>query len=110
MHQDPEPGAFDRFVKRHKLALIAGAVVIVLIAMSDNEEASAPGVQPFGGAGQPVAAAPSSEPGFDMEGWRREQRRDDIEQRERVDTIREVERCYDPETGTTVEVSIHTGC
>ena len=48
--------------------------------------------------------------GFDMDRWREEQRRDDRQQRDRIDTIREVERCYDPETGTVYEVSIHVGC
>lgn len=48
--------------------------------------------------------------GFDMDRWREEQRRDDRQQRDRIDTIREVERCYDPETGVTYEVSIHVGC
>lgn len=48
--------------------------------------------------------------GFDMDRWREDQRRDDIDQRERIDQIREVERCYDPETGRSYEVSIHIGC
>lgn len=48
--------------------------------------------------------------GFDMEEWRRRQQQDDAEQRRRIDTIREVERCYDPETGRVYEVSIHVGC
>lgn len=48
--------------------------------------------------------------GVDMDRWREEQRRDDEAQRRRIETIRETERCYDPETGTTVEVSIHVGC
>jgi len=48
--------------------------------------------------------------GFDMDRWREEQRRDDEAQRRRIEAIREVERCYDPETGRTYEVSIHVGC
>lgn len=48
--------------------------------------------------------------GFDMDRWREDQRRDDGVQRDRIDAIREVERCYDPETGRTYEVSIHVGC
>ena len=48
--------------------------------------------------------------GFDMDRWREDQRRDDGDQRDRIDQIREVERCYDPETGRTYEVSIHVGC
>jgi hypothetical protein len=48
--------------------------------------------------------------GFDMDRWREDQRRDDEAQRRRIETIREVERCYDPETGRTYEVSIHVGC
>ncbi len=48
--------------------------------------------------------------GFDMDRWREDQRRDDEAQRRRIDSIREVERCYDPETGRTYEVSIHVGC
>ncbi|MCR6643762.1 MAG: hypothetical protein NVV62_04185 [Terricaulis sp.] len=39
--------------------------------------------------------------GFDMDQWRRDQARDDRQQRDRIDSIREVERCYDPETGRT---------
>lgn len=34
----------------------------------------------------------------------------DPAQRRRIDGIREVERCYDPETGVVYEVSIHVGC
>jgi hypothetical protein len=48
--------------------------------------------------------------GVDMDEWRRKGAIDDGQQRDRIDTIREVERCYDPETGTTREVSIHVGC
>lgn len=48
--------------------------------------------------------------GFDMDRWREDQRRDDGVQRDRIDAIREVERCYDPETGRSYEVSIHVGC
>jgi hypothetical protein len=48
--------------------------------------------------------------GFDMDRWREDQREGDIDQRERIDRIYEVERCYDPETGQTYEVSIHVGC
>lgn len=61
------------------------------------------GVRVSGGGG-------SGGGGFDMDRWREDQRRDDIDQRERIDAIREVERCYDPETGRSYEVSIHVGC
>lgn len=60
--------------------------------------------------GGPVARGGGGGGGFDMDQWRRDQRRDDRAQRDRIDAIREVERCYDPETGTVVEVSIHVGC
>lgn len=59
------------------------------------------------------SAGPRGEPGpgVDMDRWRREQERDHRRNREFIDTvIREVERCYDPETGRTYEVSIHIGC
>lgn len=48
--------------------------------------------------------------GVDMDRWREDQRRDDEAQRRRIDTIREVERCYDPETGRTYEVPSSLGC
>ena len=48
--------------------------------------------------------------GVDMDRWREDQRRDDEAQRRRIETIRETERCYDPETGRSYEVSIHVGC
>ncbi len=100
------------FVRKHPLMVAAGAVVLLFIAFNDGGE-SAPGQMPQQPGGMPVVTADSgggSGGGFDMERWRDEQRRDDIEQRDRIDSIREVERCYDSSTGETVEVSIHVGC
>jgi hypothetical protein len=52
----------------------------------------------------------SGNPGFDMDRWREDQRRDDIDQRRRVDGIREEEECVDPDTGRRYRVSVHVGC
>jgi hypothetical protein len=108
----PNSGDLQRFVKKHKMALIAGALVLVLIASGGEDPGAQTGsVQPFdGGAAPPIASTTTGEPGVDMDAWERENRRDDQAQEKRVDTIREVERCYDPATGGTVEVSIHVGC
>lgn len=50
------------------------------------------------------------QPGFDMEGWRRDQDRDDEVQRRRVDRIYDRERCVNPETGEEYYVSTSVGC
>jgi hypothetical protein len=64
-----------------------------------------------GPSSRPGSTRPSSPGGgFDMDEWRRGQARDDEAQRQRVETIRETQRCRDPETGATYEVSIHAGC
>ncbi len=52
----------------------------------------------------------SGNPGFDMDRWREDQRRDDIDQRRRIEGIREEEECVDPDTGRRYRVSIHVGC
>jgi hypothetical protein len=109
----PNREEIEAFAKKHKVALIVGAVVIALMMMSEGGGGSytaenGPGPAPVydGGGG----GGTDSGGGFDMDRWREEQRRDDRAQRDRIDSIREVESCYDPETGTTVEVSIHVGC
>ncbi len=67
-----------------------------------------------GGGGQsgggPVAGGGSpSDGGVDMDQWRRDQERSDREQRNRIDAIREEERCRRSD-GSNEVVSIHTGC
>jgi len=76
----------------------------VLTRPTDRSGRGGGGVRVARGGGTPGGG------GFDMDRWREEQREGDIDQRERIDRIYEVERCYDPETGQTYEVSIHTGC
>lgn len=120
------------FVKKHKIALAIGAIILAMLAMSDGGgtqmtgggDSGGPvydggGGGGGGGSGGPVygGGGGSSAPvydggggGVDMDQWREDQRRGDIEQRERIDSIREVERCYDPDTGRSYEVSIHVGC
>jgi hypothetical protein len=63
-----------------------------------------------GGSSSGGSSSGGTDPGFDMGGWRRDQRRDDKEQERRVDGIREEEECVDPETGRRYTVSIHVGC
>ena len=58
------------------------------------------GYPPAGGSGG--GSGGGSE--FDMDEWREQQERDDERQRQEIDVIREVERCYNPETGEVVEV------
>ena len=110
----PSREQIEAFVKKHKVALAIGAVVIILMALADG------GGDTNAGGGAPSPPAPiyveggggggDDGGGFDMDRWREEQRRDDRAQRDRIDSIREVERCYDPDTGEVVEVSIHVGC
>jgi hypothetical protein len=58
----------------------------------------------------PVGVSPAAgDGGVDMDEWRRRQAQDDIEQRQRIDTIREEERCRNAD-GTEDTVSIHSGC
>jgi hypothetical protein len=117
MEKLPSREEIEVFVKKHKIALAIGAVILAMMAMNDGG-----GTQMTGGGGSdaPVydGGGGSSAPvydgggggGVDMDQWREDQRRDDIEQRDRIDSIREVERCYDPDTGRSYEVSIHVGC
>lgn len=109
---------WKEWVSQNKVALAIGvAVVLVVSAMTSGEETQRQG-QPYQG-GQPMGDYPDqpmpySDGGgdgeFDMDEWRREQRRDDRRQQEEIDVIREVERCYDPETGEVIEVPISVGC
>lgn len=102
----------EAFMKKHKVAILVGVAVAALMTFMDR--GSDQMVADGGGYQAPVYDSGGSGAGgdgtVDMEQWREEQRRDDRMQRDRIDSIREVERCYDPETGTTYEVSIHTGC
>lgn len=78
----------------------------VLTRPADRSGSGGGGVRVAGGGG----GGSGGGGGVDMDRWREDQRRGDIDQRERIDRIYEVERCYDPETGRTYEVSIHVGC
>ena len=107
--------SWKAFARKNRLLLIAGGVLLVLFAMNDEGQGtySQPSAQPAGDPTvMPVDMGGGGGAGgdFDMDGWREDQRRGDIEQRDRIDAIREVERCYDPNTGETIEVSIHAGC
>ena len=67
------------------------------------------GVVPAGVPAVDPGVTGGGDSGVDMDAWRRRQAQDDIEQRQRVDTIREEERCRNSD-GTEDTVSIHTGC
>lgn len=86
----------DRWVawaKQHKLALGVGSAVLLLLAANEGGEQAT--TDPIGFTDGGVATGPDTSPGFDKPAWDRAQRRDDLEQRNRIDTIREVERCRD---------------
>lgn len=102
----PDRAEIERFVRKNKVALAIGALILFLMFATDEEQGYA------GGGGQPVIGSdmPAGDGTVDMDEWRRRSAAEDREQRDRVDSIREVERCYDPETGETREVSIHSGC
>lgn len=99
MSAEPSPTGPDveqikAFVRKHKVALGIGAAVLLVVAMSNGGDQPGPGFDPnvpitdTGGGG-----GSSSDGGFDKRKWDEDQRRDDIKQRDRIDTIREVERC-----------------
>lgn len=111
----PQRAEIERFVRKHKVAVAIGGIVLLLALASEREEQPAPaagiaqpmGMQPMGAAGAGAGDAGGT---IDMDEWRRRGAADDRLQRERVDSIREVQRCTDPDTGETREVSIHAGC
>ncbi len=111
---------------KYRFPLIIGAAIGAYMTFGDFSDPNAatpppgynqPGyeqpAQPQNSDYQPTYA-PRSDSNYDsdaeMERWRRAQAQDDAAQRERIRTIREVERCYDSETGRSYEVSIHVGC
>jgi hypothetical protein len=102
----PPADPWGDWLKRNKVAVGIGVAVLALVALSDG------GGTPAASSGDAPAPLAGDAPGgtIDMDEWRRRQRQDDREQRDRIDTIREVQRCYDPDTGETREVSIHDGC
>lgn len=109
MQQRPEGDAIKTFIAKYKVPILIGLGVAVVVMMTEQQQQ--PQQQPYAQGG----AAPASDTGgggggFDMGQWREEQREDDRRQRDRIDSIREVERCYDPNTGREYEVSIHVGC
>lgn len=108
MQNADSPKGPEAFVKKHKIAIGVAVAVAALMMLSDRG-----GGQMAAGAGgyeSPTYGSGDGDGTVDMDQWREEQRRDDRMQRDRIDAIREVERCYDPDTGVTYEVSIHTGC
>ncbi|MCR6643764.1 MAG: hypothetical protein NVV62_04195 [Terricaulis sp.] len=114
------------FLMKYKFPLIIGAAIGAYLTFGDfsdpnaatpppgyNERAYEQPAQPQNSDYQPTYA-PRADSGYDsdaeMERWRQSQAREDQIQRDRIDSIREVERCYDSETGRSYEVSIHVGC
>lgn len=97
---DPGDGLTQlrEFARRHKVALIVGGVLLLLVSMADNQEGA-------GGSDAPIASGGGG--GFDKRQWDADQRRDDDMQRDRVDGIREVERCMDDD-GRVYEAPIGT--
>lgn len=116
MQQGFDSEAIKAFATKYKVPILIGLGVALVLMMTEQQG------QPLAqGGGGPVYDAGGSTPVYDaggsgggaevdMDAWRREQERDDGIQRDRVDAIREVERCYDPDTGREYEVSIHVGC
>ena len=109
----------EAFAKKNKVPLlIGGAILLVIAAASGGGEGQPPQQVPVRGAdGVPVTgdgsgSFPATDDSglVDMEEWRRGQRREDIEQKERIDTIREEHTCTDPDTGEQEKVPIHTPC
>ena len=70
---------------------------------------SAP-VTPRSGGVRSTGGGGSGGGGVDMDAWRRREAESDEAQRRRIETIREEQRCVDPETGEVRTVSIHVGC
>lgn len=110
------PSEIGRFIRKHRVALAVGGFLLILMAANGDEELVAPvaGGQPMagdgGGGGWTPTTAGDAGGGVDMEEWRRKNDAEDAQQRERVDSVREVQRCTDSATGETREVSIHVGC
>ncbi|HEX8668005.1 MAG TPA: hypothetical protein VF727_06505 [Allosphingosinicella sp.] len=110
----------EAFAKKNKVPLlIGGAILLVIAAASGGEDRQGaqevPTVPIRGSDAAPVSAdgsVPATDDSglVDMEEWRRGERRGDIEQRERIDTIREEQTCIDPDTGERVKVPIDTAC
>ena len=105
MADNEEQGAaLMALIRKHKVALGVGAVVLVLIAMGDEQRPTPAGPDYVPAIDSPGTGAPD---GFDKRKWDEDQRRDDEQQRRRIDGIREVERCAD-ENGRIVEVPAGT--
>ena len=113
------------FVKKNKTGIGIGlGVAFLVVVMSPDEtptqQGGGQGGDPYGGGGQgggPYADGPAYPPGgggddggFDMDKWREDQKRDDRRHQEEIDTIREVQRCVDPDTGEVVELPASYPC
>ena len=93
-HKPPsEWTAVRAFILRHKIALIVGAFLLLIVAGTDRSMDEAGSVRPA--------------TDFDQDTWDEQQRGEDRMQRDRIDGIREVERCID-EDGRVYEVPIGT--
>ena len=118
MAEKYDTAALMAFARKHKLALGIGAGVLLVLAASNGGQTGTSGSGGdgqqgpvadggFGGSGSSGGAAGSSgtdnPEGFDKRKWDEEQRRGEDEQRNRIDTIREVERCQIAD-GSVVEV------
>ena len=113
---------FESWVKANgKWLAIGAAGLLVVMAMSGGEETPqvsptdggtvpVDGGQPYNDGSTPIDQGQGGDTGVDMDKWREEQAADDERQRQRVDRIREVERCTDPDTGEVEEVPADIGC
>ena len=113
-----DTAALMAFARRHKLALGIGAGVLLVLAASNGGQTGDTGSN-GGGQQGPVADSGFSSSsssggvegpsrtdapdGFDKRKWDEDQRRGEEEQRKRIETIREVERCQLAD-GSVVEV------
>jgi len=116
---------FESWVKANgKWLAIGAAGLLVVMAMSGGNDAQQPpnggqqgggtpydqGDQPYSDGSSPYDSGQGGDTGVDMDKWREEQAADDERQRQRVDRIREVDRCTDPDTGEVTEVPSDIGC
>jgi hypothetical protein len=113
-----DTAALMAFARKHKLALGIGAGVLLVLAASNGSQTGATGsgsggrqgpvadggFDSSGGSGGVDSSGGTGAPdGFDKRKWDEDQRRGEGEQRNRIDTIREVERCQLAD-GSVVEV------
>lgn len=90
-----DPDQWRLWVRKHKVAVGIGAAAVVLYAMAGG--GSHGSSDPAGYDPGVSSPSPGDDSGFDKRRYDEDQRQDDDNQRNRIDTIREVERCTDGE-------------